>query len=324
MRKGFIGVLLILALAVSAFGVKLTIDSYERRNHRSEAVRVALESLNARVEPEFEAQIEEAVTDIPEIEVIPSVSRYELPSNEIEPFEGVTLADYHVRNKNDEIIATTYPGDTVQVLGTYNAERIWVRYNGMEGSILNKVLPAKNVAICINELNLRDENGNIIVLIPRGELVTPLEPINLSNERTQVKWNGKIGTVLTEGLQRSFVLIDIDNQFVALYIEGDHFVSGKTVTGNTSTGCDTPRGLYYLLGRDEDTDLVGPDWSAHVKYWMPFAINGKIGMHDASWRTEFGGDIYKTAGSHGCVNLPEKLAETIFENIYVGFPIVVK
>ena len=84
------------------------------------------------------------------------------------------------------------------------------------------------------------------------------------------------------------------------------------------------REYKYLLGRDEDTDLVGPDWSAHVKYWMPFAINGKIGMHDASWRTEFGGDIYKTAGSHGCVNLPEKLAETIFENIYVGFPIVVK
>ena len=33
---------------------------------------------------------------------------------------------------------------------------------------------------------------------------------------------------------------------------------------------------------------------------MPF--DGGIGFHDASWRDEFGGDIYLTDGSHGCIN----------------------
>ena len=27
-------------------------------------------------------------------------------------------------------------------------------------------------------------------------------------------------------------------------------------------------------------------------------------MHDATWRGKFGGQIYKTSGSHGCINLP--------------------
>lgn len=53
---------------------------------------------------------------------------------------------------------------------------------------------------------------------------------------------------------------------------------------------------------------------------MPF--NGNIGLHDATWRSTFGGTIYKTSGSHGCVNLPPAVAKTIFENIAAGVPVL--
>ena len=36
---------------------------------------------------------------------------------------------------------------------------------------------------------------------------------------------------------------------------------------------------------------------------MPFSGN-VAGIHDAVWRTEFGGNLYQLEGSHGCVNLP--------------------
>ena len=39
------------------------------------------------------------------------------------------------------------------------------------------------------------------------------------------------------------------------------------------------------------------------------------GLHDASWRSSFGGSIYKTNGSHGCVNMPYSVAKAIYENI---------
>ena len=53
---------------------------------------------------------------------------------------------------------------------------------------------------------------------------------------------------------------------------------------------------------------------------MPF--NGGIGLHDANWRKTFGGTIYKTNGSHGCVNLPPAVAKTIYENISAGDPVL--
>ncbi|MCJ7690790.1 MAG: L,D-transpeptidase, partial [Clostridiaceae bacterium] len=61
-------------------------------------------------------------------------------------------------------------------------------------------------------------------------------------------------------------------------------------------------------------------YEAPVTYWMPFF--GNIGIHDASWRYSFGGEIYKARGSHGCINAPIYLAKTIFENIEEGTPII--
>ncbi|HSP46868.1 MAG TPA: L,D-transpeptidase, partial [Clostridiaceae bacterium] len=36
-----------------------------------------------------------------------------------------------------------------------------------------------------------------------------------------------------------------------------------------------------------------------------------------------GGDIYLTNGSHGCVNAPFSVAQTVFNNITPGTPVVV-
>ena len=46
------------------------------------------------------------------------------------------------------------------------------------------------------------------------------------------------------------------------------------------------------------------------------------GLHDASWQTNFGGDTYKTKGSHGCINLPSDQAKIIYETIDKGYPIL--
>jgi len=64
----------------------------------------------------------------------------------------------------------------------------------------------------------------------------------------------------------------------------------------------------------EEDHLFGRD----VDYWMPF-IGTFIGLHDAWWQTEFGGELYKDGyfGSGGCVNLPtEKAAELYGKSPY--------
>ena len=71
-----------------------------------------------------------------------------------------------------------------------------------------------------------------------------------------------------------------------------------------------------------DTDRYLQPSNAFVHYWMRFNNPKAQGLHDASWRWNFGGDIYKTNGSHGCVNLPYSLAESIYNNISVGTPVI--
>lgn len=120
----------------------------------------------------------------------------------------------------------------------------------------------------------------------------------------------------------TFVEVDMGSQYLWFYKNGYVVAEGDVVTGNMSEdGCQTPAGVYKLNSRQKDTVLIGPNYESPVSFWMPF-IGNSIGLHDASWRWNFGGDIYKTNGSHGCVNLPYSLAQEIYNNISVGTPVI--
>jgi lipoprotein-anchoring transpeptidase ErfK/SrfK len=54
---------------------------------------------------------------------------------------------------------------------------------------------------------------------------------------------------------------------------------------------------------------------------MPF-YEGQ-GLHDATWRYRFGGNIYRGNGSHGCVNLPLWAAAEIYEAVETGTAIII-
>ena len=92
------------------------------------------------------------------------------------------------------------------------------------------------------------------------------------------------------------------------------------MSGNVSKGHTTPPGIFALTYKQRDAGLKGEGYASPVKFWMPF--NGGIGFHDASWRSSFGGSIYKTGGSHGCVNMPYAAAKELFENVYAGMPVI--
>lgn len=119
----------------------------------------------------------------------------------------------------------------------------------------------------------------------------------------------------------SYVEIDLKQQTVSVYIDGELRVQTPTVTGDISKGYNTPKGVYPLNYKETDAVLRGETYASPVKYWMPF--NGNIGLHDADWRNSFGGNIYQNSGSHGCVNLPPSNAKTIFDLVYPGMPVIV-
>lgn len=124
----------------------------------------------------------------------------------------------------------------------------------------------------------------------------------------------------------TYIELDLSRQNVWMYVNGECVVDSPCVTGNVSTGYSTPAGIYYLTYKEMNTTLEGYNadgstYSSPVTYWMPF--NGGIGFHDASWRYSFGGNIYMTNGSHGCVNLPYWAASTIYSYINTSIPIII-
>jgi len=118
----------------------------------------------------------------------------------------------------------------------------------------------------------------------------------------------------------TYVEINITKQYLWFYKDGKLIARGAVVTGNPNRGYSTVLGTYMLNYKQKGAILIGPGYETEVTYWMPFF--GNIGIHDASWRYFFGGDIYKRDGSHGCVNVPPYLAKKIYDNIEDGTPII--
>lgn len=124
----------------------------------------------------------------------------------------------------------------------------------------------------------------------------------------------------------SRIEIDITRQHIWFYLNGELIVDTPCVTGNISIGYDTPPGVFFLLNKNRGVYLEGYNkdgskYKSYVEFWMRF--NQGIGMHDATWRGQFGGEIYKTSGSHGCVNMPYEAAKKTYEYIDSTIPIIV-
>lgn len=118
----------------------------------------------------------------------------------------------------------------------------------------------------------------------------------------------------------TYVEIDYTNQHLWFYKEGKLITDTDIVSGNISLKNGSPDGIYKVVYKERDATLVGENYASKVKYFMPFAYN--VGIHDAGWRDKFGGEIYKKNGSHGCINVPPKIAKKLYQTLDTGTPVI--
>lgn len=118
----------------------------------------------------------------------------------------------------------------------------------------------------------------------------------------------------------TYIEIDMTEQKLYCYVDYELQLETDIVTGNLSRKMGTPSGVYYVYNKQTDRVLRGPGYASPVDYWMP--VKGGIGIHDASWRKKFGGEIYKTNGSHGCINVPTDVMPEIYEMMEIGTPVI--
>ena len=158
-------------------------------------------------------------------------------------------------------------------------------------------------------LDEETETDELIKIIEAGE---PVERIPAYVKTANGNRTNDIGD--------TYVEISYAQQHMWFYMDGELIVSTDIVSGNPNKGMASPTGVYEIQGKERNATLVGEDYRTPVAYWMPF--DGAVGIHDATWQYAFGGDLYLTVGSHGCINTPLDLAGIIFENIEVGTAVI--
>ena len=118
----------------------------------------------------------------------------------------------------------------------------------------------------------------------------------------------------------TYVEVNLTAQHLFVYVNGQKVMETDIVSGDLTKGNVTPVGIYGVRFKKSPSILVGADYRTPVKYWMPF--HEGYGLHDANWRSEFGKVIYKTDGSHGCVNMPPAKARELYGMSYAGMPVI--
>lgn len=119
----------------------------------------------------------------------------------------------------------------------------------------------------------------------------------------------------------TYAEVSVAEQHMWMYQDGVVVYETDVVTGNPNLGNDTPKGAFRIRYHQAPATLRGPGYVTQVAYWMVFADD--VGFHDATWQPYFGGTLYQTNGSHGCVNLPLNKAAELYGLIYDGMPVFV-
>jgi hypothetical protein len=158
-------------------------------------------------------------------------------------------------------------------------------------------------------INQSQETKELLGILETGENVTR-EPVYL---QTAASHDGP-------DYGGTYAEVNLTAQHLIFYKDGEKVLESDFVSGNVSRGHTTPPGIFSITYKQRDAVLKGEGYASPVKFWMPF--NGGIGFHDASWRSSFGGSIYKSGGSHGCVNMPYDKAKELFDNVYAGMPVI--
>lgn len=121
---------------------------------------------------------------------------------------------------------------------------------------------------------------------------------------------------------KTYIEVDLARQTLWYYKDGNLKLTTPIVTGNPRKGNATPTGTDRIWSREKDRYLTGETYRSKVNYWMPINWKG-IGLHDATWRSNFGGNLYLSSGSHGCINIPPSVMPGLFAETFNGMPVVV-
>ena len=268
--------------------------------------KINLESSNCYENPQYTSKSQEVADAKNMLDKYANLTITYTSGDKTEVLDGSTIHNWLGVNEKMEV--------------TIDDEKVKTYVNKI-ASIFNTFGNTRNF-VTTSKATIKVSGGNYGWIVDKSKEVEDLIKC-IKNGQSTTKEPIFAQTAVAEGtndIGDTYVEIDMTKQHLWFYKKGSLVTEGDVVTGNITNNTSTPIGTYRLNYKEKNATLKGEDYSSAVTFWMPF--NGNVGMHDASWRTEFGKNIYLTSGSHGCVNEPYELANKIFDNIEANTPIV--
>lgn len=143
----------------------------------------------------------------------------------------------------------------------------------------------------------------------KKKLIKELEPI-YKNKGYKMNFDNPVDDYNTQ----TYSEVDISEQMVYVFQNGQVVYSAKCVTGLPSDPSRaTKTGCWYIKDKKLEYTLTGADYTTPTKYWVRITWTG-TGYHymnRSDWN-KWSPDLYKTRGSHGCINLQLEDVKNIY------------
>lgn len=220
-----------------------------------------------------------------------------------------------------------YVGELARKYDTYNTVR---KFNATLQGEIN--VPISSDAYYGWKIHQEDTADLLVELIEKGENTT-VDPVydymeNADGTKGYIFTGREEARSADDDIGDTYVEVDLTAQTLWHYVDGEMVYTCKIVSGQTNPEVrKTLPGVYKVWQKRTNytmtsSNSAGDSWSVKCNYWTRVSIVG-IGLHDSTWRgSNFGGEIYKTNGSHGCINMPLAGAKYIYENVDMSTPVV--
>ncbi|MDO4322741.1 MAG: L,D-transpeptidase family protein [Lachnospiraceae bacterium] len=272
------------------------------------AVRVSLDEEKCYIDPEIYQDNEELQSDAAAMSELAKASIIYTFGDEREIVNAALIRDWIVELTDgsfviDDMCVTNYVESLAAKYDTFGLPLDF--YTSIGTTV---TLAGGDYGWCIDQDATVVELLNALASGYRGEM----EPVYLYSAMSHDN----------QGIGYTYVEICISQQRMWCYQDGNLIVDTPVVTGNPNKGNATPSGgVWAIDAKKRDAILTGEGYTSPVDYWMPF--NGDVGIHDMQQRAYFGGSIYLTNGSHGCVNTPYDQVQIIYNAVSIGTPVIV-
>lgn len=227
-------------------------------------------------------------------------------------FVGKWIEKFCLKYKTQGITRTfkTHSGRKIKLAGGDYGWRIdYDKVVKQVMKILKKVPEEK--AIEAYQKNPTEKNAQV--------LQTSLKPV-FSHKGYRMDFKNKRNDWDTQNYSE----VDLSAQEVFVYKKGKLVFSCTCITGKATPDRITRTGIYDIKEKKLTKTLTGADYSVKTKYWTRIMWTG-TGYHYSS-RGDWGNwspSYYKTAGSHGCVNLTLSDAASIYNLTKIGDPVFI-